>query len=139
MLRRGRLAILLSAVLVVGLLAAGCGGKQAPQGTPGGGAGGGTTLTATEFSFEPKEIRVKAGQEVTLTLKNAGTQAHDLVIENISAEVNGQQQNEVRTELVQAGSQASVTFKPLQPGTYTIYCSVPGHREAGMEAKLIVE
>jgi uncharacterized cupredoxin-like copper-binding protein len=26
----------------------------------------------------------------------------------------------------------------LKPGTYTYYCSVPGHRSGGMQGKLVV-
>ena len=40
---------------------------------------------------------------------------------------------------VSAGEQALVLFIPTEPGTYTFYCGVPGHCEAGMEGTLIVE
>lgn len=37
-----------------------------------------------------------------------------------------------------SGEQASVTFTPTEPGTYEFYCTVPGHREAGMIGQLTV-
>jgi plastocyanin len=36
-----------------------------------------------------------------------------------------------------AGGSRSLELK-LKPGTYTFYCSVPGHRQAGMEGTLTV-
>ena len=42
------------------------------------------------------------------------------------------------TELV-ANGKAVATIGDLKPGTYTFYCTVPGHREAGMEGTLTVE
>ncbi|MDA0302102.1 MAG: plastocyanin/azurin family copper-binding protein [Chloroflexi bacterium] len=38
----------------------------------------------------------------------------------------------------EAGRVAEIEFTPTQAGTYVFYCTVPGHREAGMEGKLIV-
>ena len=35
------------------------------------------------------------------------------------------------------GGKRSLTLK-VSPGTYTFFCSVPGHRQAGMEGKLVV-
>lgn len=36
------------------------------------------------------------------------------------------------------GEEAAVTFTPTEPGVYEFYCSVPGHRDAGMIGTLIV-
>ena len=37
------------------------------------------------------------------------------------------------------GEDRHISFIPMQKGEYTFYCSVSGHRSAGMEGKLIVE
>ncbi len=38
----------------------------------------------------------------------------------------------------EAGRVATIEFTPTEAGTYVFYCTVPGHREAGMEGKLVV-
>jgi uncharacterized cupredoxin-like copper-binding protein len=66
---------------------------------------------------------------VTLKMKNTSGTPHDLAIEG-----NG---GNAKTPVTQNGTvQAKATLKA---GTYTFYCSVPGHREAGMEGKLTVK
>ena len=57
--------------------------------------------------------------------------AHDVAIENSAGETIG------KTETITEGSDS--TEVELKPGTYHFYCTVPGHREAGMEGTLIVK
>jgi len=71
-------------------------------------------------------LEVPAGK-VTLELANTGTMVHNLAFEDgpVSPDVNPGQ---------------IVTFDVgyLAPGVYTIYCAIPGHREAGMEVTFVV-
>jgi FtsP/CotA-like multicopper oxidase with cupredoxin domain len=72
------------------------------------------------------DLEVAPG-DLTITVTNAGTMAHNLVFENGpgSADLNAGE-----TVTLEAGS--------LEPGTYTIFCDIAGHRAAGMEARLVV-
>ena len=54
---------------------------------------------------------------------------------DVAVEKNGQEL--AKTELI-TGETTSVTAD-LQPGEYVFYCSVPGHREAGMQGTLSVK
>jgi len=84
-------------------------------------------VEATEFQFSPTPITVTGGM-FTIELHNEGAVDHDMVIEG--AEDQG-------ASHLAVGESGSVTYM-LEPGTYTVYCSVPGHRDAGMEGTLIV-
>ncbi|MHB9143756.1 MAG: cupredoxin domain-containing protein [Symbiobacteriia bacterium] len=121
------LALVLGLVLTLAL--AGC-GKQAGQGGAGGtAASNAVEMKMSEFSFTPKEVRVKGGQPVTLTLVNQGADSHNLVIDAFG----------VKSPDVQAGQKGEVTFTPNQKGSFKIYCSMPGHEASGMTATLIVD
>jgi plastocyanin len=104
------------------------GGKEEAE--SGGGAvkfeadpGGNLAYTATSAS-------AKAG-EVTIDFNNPQPVAHDVAIESSGGETVG------KTELATEGETSAVVN--LKPGKYTFYCSVPGHREAGMEGTLTVK
>ena len=97
--------------------------------------GGGETLAVTadpsgKFAFEQKTLDAKAGP-VTVDFDNPATLSHDVVLEDQSGAEVG------KTDVI-AQSKASFTAT-VQPGTYTYYCSVPGHREGGMEGTLTVK
>jgi uncharacterized cupredoxin-like copper-binding protein len=57
---------------------------------------------------------------------------HDVAVEDSSGKTIG------KTELI-AESSTSAALTNLKPGTYHYYCTVPGHREAGMEGTLTVK
>jgi uncharacterized cupredoxin-like copper-binding protein len=62
-------------------------------------------------------------------VQNDGKIPHDLVVEG-----NGIDE---KTPLLDAGQSKTLSVD-LKPGTYDLYCSVPGHKEAGMDVKLTV-
>jgi plastocyanin len=101
----------------------------------GGGAAGGSTLAFEadpngELAFTTTEATAKAGK-VTVDFKNPQSLTHDVAIEDSSGKTLG------KTEEIGQGETS--TTVDLKPGTYTFYCSVPGHREAGMEGTLTVK
>lgn len=122
----------LAAMLLAGsLLLAACGGDDGGDdggetgGTEtGGGSGADFTVTAKEFVFDPATLAVPADEEVTIELVNGGAVEHDFTIDELSVKI-----------ATAATETASATLTAAA-GTYTFYCSVPGHREAGMEGTL---
>jgi uncharacterized cupredoxin-like copper-binding protein len=88
------------------------------------------TPTGSTLAYTTKSATAKAGQ-VSIEFDNPQEMQHDVAIENSSGEVLGE------TELVAAGT--ATTTVDLKPGKYTFFCTVPGHREAGMEGTLTVK
>lgn len=87
------------------------------------------TLTTTEFKFNPDSVRVRVGDHVQVTLDNSkGTLKHDLrqADLNIAAEV-------------EPGQKTTFEFTATQAGTFEFACDVPGHKEAGMVGRLVVQ
>jgi plastocyanin len=117
------------------------GGESTSGAAAGGGSkeeGGGGAASSVKFEADPNgelaytsdTATAKAGK-VTVEFNNPQALTHDVQIEDSSGkEVGG-------TELIASGSDS--TTVDLKPGTYTYFCSVPGHREAGMEGKLTVK
>lgn len=84
-------------------------------------------VEGSDFKFNPAQISFQAGEKVKLIFKNTGEARHDFVIEGLNT----------RTKLIVPGTSDTVEFIAPDTGTYTFYCSVPGHRQAGMEGKLV--
>lgn len=87
-------------------------------------------VQATDFKYDPDRITVQAGA-VSFGVRNVGVIEHDFGIENAQrARVAG-------TAPLPPGQsfQLDVT---LTEGTYTLVCSLIGHREAGMTGTLTV-
>jgi plastocyanin len=100
-----------------------------------GGGGGGSTLKfetdpGGELAYTTTSATAKAGK-VTIDFTNPQSLTHDVAIESSNGEEVG------KTELIASGSDS--TTVNLKPGTYHYFCTVPGHREAGMEGTLTVK
>ncbi len=111
-----------AAVMTLGLLAAACGGSDAPSTAP----EGSVTIEAGDLFFDPESVSLTAGG-AEVTLVNIGAVEHDLAVE-------GQDVHEIH---VNPGETATGTIN-LSAGTYTFYCTIPGHRAAGMEGTMTV-
>jgi plastocyanin len=103
---------------------------DAPAGA--GGAGGMLQLAAdpSAIAYDKTELSSAPGK-VTIDFSNPAPVEHDVAIEAEGGE------ELAASELISEGK-TSVTTE-LAPGTYTFFCTVPGHREAGMEGTLDVE
>jgi len=129
--------------LVFAVLLTSCGGDAKPSTE--------LTLDATDFAYSPLSITIPAGEPVLLTLKNSGNLEHDFVIEKIDVKTDVIQDSgsdahhahgaEANYDLhfsAQGGETSVIQFTVSEPGAYQFFCSVAGHKEAGMIGELIV-
>jgi uncharacterized cupredoxin-like copper-binding protein len=137
----------LAAAAVAALAVAGCGGgggskstasnpAPAPSTAPSGASssGGGHKLNikadpSNQLKFNTSSLSAKAG-EVTIVMSNPSQLSHSVAIQGNGVNVAGQ--------VVGPGGTSTASAK-LKPGTYTFFCTVPGHRQAGMQGTLTVK
>ena len=81
----------------------------------------------TLYTF--KNAEAPAGQ-LTINSLNESSVDHDIALEGGGVSEKG--------DTVRDGGTSTIEVD-LQPGEYTFFCSVPGHREGGMEGTLTVE
>lgn len=133
-------------LLVAGaIVLAGCAGGASPA------EPATLTLEAVDLGFTPKTLEVTAGEPVKLVLKNSGALEHDFTVmefpmEGTAAEAGGSGHvmggDEAAPDLhvsALGGQSASLTFTPSKPGSYEFWCTVSGHKEAGMIGTLVVK
>jgi len=119
-----RTLFLMTAAIVAMLIVTGCGGSQS-----GSGQTSEVTLALTEFKFTPDTINAKVGERVKVTLDNTkGTLKHNIKQADLNIDT-----------AVEAGQKATFEFTATKAGTYDFVCDVPGHKEAGMVGKIIVQ
>lgn len=87
------------------------------------------TIIGTEFFFSPSQITLKAGEKIKITFENQGGAPHNLVIDGF----------DVQTKIISKGQKDIIEFIASRTGKFDFFCSVPGHREAGMKGMFKVE
>jgi manganese oxidase len=115
------------AALFFGIIAVYVAASDTPVTTATAGAAEPVRVTLREMAVEPASLEVPAGP-VVLEVVNDGSATHDLQVEELG----------VATPMLNAGERDTLDLGVLEPGTYTLFCSVAGHRPAGMEATLTV-
>ena len=111
-----------------------------------GGSGPSTNLKVDmmEFMFNPADLTIPAGQEITLELSNNGAVMHDFVIMKHGTDVGTDFSDDDKPNVywdaeLEPGTSRTYTFTaPSEPGEYQIVCGVAGHFQAGMSGKMVV-
>lgn len=139
-LGRGAVAILIVIPLLVGVIGGGVWGYLARPSTTS--SAGGATVTfqlreanmaiygvggAIDGEHNP-QLNVSLGDDVTIQVTNQDSTTHNLHVDGYN----------VQTQDLATGQGGSVHFVADRQGTFAYYCAIPGHREMGMEGKLIV-
>jgi nitrite reductase (NO-forming) len=88
----------------------------------------GLLVQTEDFKFTQDEIRLTADTDVQFALLNSDILPHSFDVDALDIHI-----------AMAARNTAETTLTMTQPGTYTFYCAIPGHREAGMVGTLIVE
>jgi nitrite reductase (NO-forming) len=84
---------------------------------------------ATSMAQVNPILKVHQGETVQINLVNGEGAQHDIVIDQFAA----------RSDMVVGkGASSSLSFTANKTGEFTYYCSVPGHRAAGMEGRIQV-
>jgi len=158
--KTGRAYFLASALLAVGLIAlSGCGSSSSnsssttestpaattpantettsstPAPAPSESSGGPSSVSLEanpegQLKYDTTSLSAKAGT-IKIDFKNSSPVGHNVSIESSSGQVVG------ATETFTGGSKTLTAS--LKAGTYKFFCSVPGHRQAGMEGTLTVK
>ena len=150
MISRLSLTLAVAALAAVGLAACGSSSSSTSSTTAssttsssttpaaGGGGGGGASSTVNiaadpsgALAYQQTTATANAG-DVSVDFTNDSSQTHDVCLQSSSGDQLG------CTDQI-SGSSASKDFGTLKPGTYTFYCSVDSHEQAGMKGTLTVK
>lgn len=139
----------IAALAALALALAGCGGDEAES--DGGDPASTVTVTMRDLAFAPTSVSMMSGDEVRLRLENDGALVHDFTMDRMPHRslrmMGGMQDGEHMHEqsryamhmALEPSSTGSLDFAPTERGEYEFYCTVPGHREAGMRGTIRVE
>ena len=111
------------------------------------------TLTAKTMTYDPSAFEATAGVPVELTFVNQDALEHDFSVLEIPVEsvseadaASAEHEMEMGAAAVdpvlhvaaEPGATNNLTFTPTKPGTYEFFCTVAGHKEAGMVGTMVV-
>lgn len=103
-----------------------------------------------EHQYAPEEFTLKVGQPYRILLKNVGNAAHDMVggsffdehaiaLRMVTTNAGRVIAQRVSSVYVRPKNDIELWLVPMKEGRYSFFCSLPGHREDGMEGVVRVE
>lgn len=104
-------------------------------------------IAVRDVRYEPASIEVPAGKVVQIKMRNMDGVEHDMQVDGLMVEMMDGGQMAGDLEGMPAGTlamhtmangNASIMFRTEQKGTYQFYCTLPGHKDAGMVGELKV-
>ncbi len=124
---RGSASSLLSSQTTTDLASPEASPQASPAASPVAAAAGAIEVIMVDIAFQPTELSIPANTDVQVGLVNQGVLQHNFVIDELG----------VASPVFNSGQSGTVTINAA-PGQYQYYCSVPGHKEAGMVGVLTV-
>ncbi len=99
------------------------------QASPPGGSGlvAEVTIEGYDIGWSAKEVTVSPG--TMLMLENTGAAGHNFEVTELG----------INVDMPVDGTVEVIIPIDAQPGTYTFFCNIPGHKEAGMVGTLLVQ
>mgnify|MGYP001582939692 CR=1 FL=1 len=123
---------LISLVVIIAFAIAGCGGyggygspQTTPQAAPP--VSGEIGISASYAKFQPSRIEVSKDKVAHLKLTSTDN-SHTFTVDELGINIS-----------IPAGKTVSQDITAGKTGTFTFYCAVPGHRQAGMQGGLEVK
>ena len=107
-----------------------------------------TVGMSDRMRYEPALIRVKVGETVRIVAQNHGAVLHEIVLGTKAAleehaalmkKFPGMEHDEPHMAHVAAGQRGEIVWQFNRPGEFFYACLIPGHFEAGMVGRIVVE
>ena len=95
-------------------------------------------------TYEPHQLTLKVGQPYIITLRNVGKVSHDMVggtlfqkdviaLRMVSSKSGRVTADTISSVYIRPKQEKEIWFVPIKAGVYSFVCTIPGHREDGME------
>lgn len=104
-------------------------------------------INLQDHDFTPSDLVFLRGKPYIMKLKNVGVQAHDMVGGSFFQAIVVKMVNScsgrivtpyLQSIYVRSKQEIEVWFVPTRTGQFSFHCSLPGHREAGMEDEVVI-
>jgi FtsP/CotA-like multicopper oxidase with cupredoxin domain len=124
MVGAGLIALVLFAVIALIVAVVVSANDSGGGSSDGGAAAAGAPITLSEFTISPEMVSATTNGGLDIT--NTGAVAHDVAVQG----------THLVSPMIPPGETGHLDLSTLEAGTYTLYCQIAGHADAGMKAML---